>query len=320
MCDNEKIPKNPRIFSCENCNYNTNNSKDFKKHILTRKHQKTIVSIQEIPENPKIQFQCVCGKVYKERTGMWRHKQTCSLLNKHTEEPLTTASPNDDKIIALTNMNEILTNTVMELVKENRDFKQLLIDQNKQMMELSQNAGNNNNINCNNNSNNKFNLNVFLNEKCKDAISLKDFVDSMNITLEEYIHTGEMGYIEGISRNIVKRINDMGVYDRPIHCTDLKRETIYIKDGEKWEKDEDKSELRKAVKRVAHKNHKMTTVWMENTPDVNTIGTENYEKFFKYMQSTLGGCGEKETKSFEDKIMRNIMKEVTIDKHAEERS
>jgi hypothetical protein len=209
---------------------------------------------------------------------------------------------------------------ILELLKQNQEFKDLLIEQNKHIILLSQNAGNNNNINCNNNSNNKFNLNVFLNEKCKDAISLKDFVNSMNISLEDYIQTGEIGYVEGISKTIVKCINDMEVYDRPLHCTDLKRETIYIKDGEKWEKDEDKSELRKAVKRVAHKNHKMTSLWMEKTPDVNTMGTENYEKFFKYMQSSLGGCGEQETKSFEDKIMKNIMKEVTIDKHMEEKS
>lgn len=314
MCDNEKIPKNPRIFSCENCNYNTNNSKDFKKHVLTSKHQKTIVSIQEIPENPKIQFQCVCGKVYKERTGMWRHKQTCSLLNKHshTEEQIPNTSNEPS--------NQVDMSVILELLKQNQEFKDLLIEQNKHIILLSQNAGNNNNINCNNNSNNKFNLNVFLNEKCKDAISLKDFVNSMNISLEDYIQTGEIGYVEGISKTIVKCINDMEVYARPLHCTDLKRETIYIKDGEKWEKDEDKSELRKAVKRVAHKNHKMTSLWMEKTPDVNTMGTENYEKFFKYMQSSLGGCGEQETKSFEDKIMKNIMKEVTIDKHREENS
>ena len=109
----------------------------------------------------------------------------------------------------------------------------------------------------------------------------------------------------------------MELYDRPLHCTDLKRETIYIKDGERWEKDEDKVEFRKAVKQVANKNHKMTSTWMEETPDVNTMGTENYERFFKYMQSSLGGYGQDETKSFEDKVMRNVMREVTIDKKSE---
>jgi len=310
----EKILQNPRIFSCENCNYTTSSSKDFKKHLSTRKHQRTTVSIQEIPENPK--FQCVCGKVYKERTGMWRHKQTCNQLDNinTSEEPIPNTSNEPSQT------PQVDMSVVLELLKQNQEFKDLLIEQNKHIILLSQNAGNNNNINCNNNSNNKFNLNVFLNEKCKDAISLKDFVNSMNISLEDYIQTGEIGYVEGISKTIVKCINDMEVYDRPLHCTDLKRETIYIKDGEKWEKDEDKAELRKAVKRVAHKNHKMTSIWMEKTPDVNTMGTENYEKFFKYMQSSLGGCGEQETKSFEDKIMKNIMKEVTIDKHMEEKS
>ena len=298
-----KLPNDNNKYVCKICDYTTCKTSSYKKHILTVKHQMLSQGYTNVSNHI-----CDCGKQFKHRQGLYRHKRTCTTTER-------------DSSIELSSSNKIdKDDLIIELLKENRDFKQLLIDQNKQMMELSQNAGNNNNINCNNNSNNKFNLNVFLNEKCKDAISLKDFVDSMNITLEEYIHTGEMGYIEGISKNIVKRINDMGVYDRPIHCTDLKRETIYIKDGEKWEKDDDKSELRKAVKRVAHKNHKMTTVWMENTHDVNTIGTENYEKFFKYMQSTLGGCGEKETKSFEDKIMRNIMKEVTIDKQAEERS
>jgi hypothetical protein len=184
------------------------------------------------------------------------------------------------------------------------------------MMEMSKNMGGNHTTN-NTNCNNKFNLNVFLNEKCKDAMSLKDFVSSMNISLEDYVQTGELGFVEGISNTIVKCINAMELYDRPLHCTDLKRETIYIKGSEKWEKDEDKVELRKAVKRIANKNHKMTTVWMENTPDVNTMGTENYEKFFTYMQSTLGGCGQDETKLFEDKVMRNVMREVTIDKKAQ---
>ena len=278
--------------------YKNKNKKDYNKHLNTAKHIRLTNPISNRPKNPIV---CECGKEYKHYSSLCKHKRTCNRESPPTDQPSSNKLDKDDLI--------------MELVKENREFKQLIIDQNKQMLEMSKNMGGNHTTN-NTNCNNKFNLNVFLNEKCKDAMSLKDFVNSMNISLEDYVQTGELGFVEGITKTIVKCINDMELYDRPLHCTDLKRETIYIKDGEKWEKDEDKVELRKAVKRIANKNHKMTTVWMENTPDVNTMGTENYEKFFTYMQSTLGGCGQDETKSFEDKVMRNVMREVTIDKKA----
>ena len=293
-----KLPNDNAKYVCKICDYTTSKTSSYKKHLLTAKHQMLYQGYPNVANHI-----CDCGKQFKHRQGLYRHKKTCN----STEQDSSTEESSS---------NEMLTNTILELVKENREFKQLVIDQNKQMMEMSKNMGGNHTTN-NTNCNNKFNLNVFLNEKCKDAMSLKDFVSSMNISLEDYVQTGELGFVEGISNTIVKCINAMELYDRPLHCTDLKRETIYIKGSEKWEKDEDKVELRKAVKRIANKNHKMTTVWMENTPDVNTMGTENYEKFFTYMQSTLGGCGQDETKLFEDKVMRNVMREVTIDKKAQ---
>ena len=157
-------------------------------------------------------------------------------------------------------------------------------------------------------------MTVFLNEDCKDAMSIQDFVKNMEISMEEFIETGELGYIEGISRVMVKRINDMELHTRPLHCTDLKRETVYIKDTDKWGKDVNKEQLRKAVKRVAHKNQRMRSVWYDKTPDINVIGSDNCEKFFKYSQSALGGCGKDQSKTFEDTIMRNVLKEVTINK------
>ena len=293
-----KLPNDNAKYVCKICDYTTSKTSSYKKHLLTAKHQMLYQGYPNVAKHI-----CDCGKQFKHRQGLYRHRKTCN----STEQDSSTEESSS---------NEMLTNTILELVKENREFKQLVIDQNKQMMEMSKNMGGNHTTN-NTNCNNKFNLNVFLNEKCKDAMSLKDFVSSMNISLEDYVQTGELGFVEGISNTIVKCINAMELYDRPLHCTDLKRETIYIKGSEKWEKDEDKVELRKAVKRIANKNHKMTTVWMENTPDVNTMGTENYEKFFTYMQSTLGGCGQDETKLFEDKVMRNVMREVTIDKKAQ---
>ena len=203
----------------------------------------------------------------------------------------------------------------MLILEERREFQKIITDQSAKMMELAGNMGGNNHHNTTTtNSHNKFNLNVFLNEQCKDAMTLKDFVKNIEISMEEFIETGEHGFVDGLSQVLIQRINDMDIHDRPFHCTDLKRETVYIKDAEKWEKDENKEKLRKAVKGVAYKNERMRPVWYAETPNADVLGSENGEKFFKYSAAALGGYGKEENKSFEDKIMRNVLKEVTIDK------
>ena len=303
------VPKNPNIYICEICNYKTGNKKDYNKHLATGKHKKVTNDNDMITQIPTM-VMCLCGNSYKHRSGLSRHKKKCTYEEHNDatediplEEPINDTNSDTDV--------KVLSNTIFELVKQNNEFKQLLIEQNKKMMELAGNMGNNNN---NVNSHNKFNLNVFLNEKCKNAMTLKDFVKSINISVQDFIETGERGFIDGISNIIVERINEMELHDRPLHCTDLKRETVYIKDENKWEKDEDNVKLRKAVKGVAYKNERMRPVWYDSTPDVGIMGTDNYEKFFKYSESALGGCGREETKTFEDKVMRNVLKEVTIDK------
>ena len=303
------VPKNPNIYICEICNYKTGNKKDYNKHLATGKHKKVTNDNDMITQIPTM-VTCLCGNSYKHRSGLSRHKKKCTYEEHNDvtediplEEPINDTNSDTDV--------KVLSNTIFELVKQNNEFKQLLIEQNKKIMELAGNMGNNNN---NVNSHNKFNLNVFLNEKCKNAMTLKDFVKSINISVQDFIETGERGFIDGISNIIVERINEMELHDRPLHCTDLKRETVYIKDENKWEKDEDNVKLRKAVKGVAYKNERMRPVWYDSTPDVGIMGTDNYEKFFKYSESALGGCGREETKTFEDKVMRNVLKEVTIDK------
>ena len=288
-------------YNCEPCDYVTSSKSDYKKHLTTAKHKRVTCGDTNDPKTHK----CICGKDFKHRQGLWKHKKNCNL-----DSPTQTPSTNDDKY-------DMLSNTILLLVNENREFKQLLIDQNAKMMEMAGNMGGNNHHNnntTNTNSHNKFNLNVFLNEQCKDAMSLKDFVKNLEISMEEFIETGEIGFVDGLSQVLIQRINDMDIHDRPFHCTDLKRETVYIKDAEKWEKDANKEKLRKAVKGVAYKNERMRPVWYAETPEVDVLGSENCEKFFKYSAAALGGYGKEENKSFEDKIMRNILKEVTIDK------
>ena len=311
--DTVLVQKGSAKYNCVKCNYTTERKSQYERHNLTSKHKR----IHENTDNSSNKFKSYicdkCNNEYKFHSGLWKHKKTCNKI-PHTIKA-TEINTNEPA-----NANTMLDNPslMVELLKQNQEFKQLLIDQNKQMMEMAGNMvnmGNTVNNNTNNvNSHNKFNLNVFLNEDCKNAMSLTDFVNSMNLTIEDFIQTGELGFVDGISKVMVERIHNMDLHDRPVHCTDLKRETVYIKDRDKWEKDDDKVRLRKAVNNVAKDNRSLTSEWMEATPDVNTSGTANYENFFKYSQSALGGMGTDKNKAFEDKIMKNIMKETTIDR------
>jgi hypothetical protein len=228
------------------------------------------------------------------------------------------------------------TSLVIELLKQNQEFKQLMIEQSKQLadqqyqnqMLLEQQQVQNShlfeavkdgkigNTTNNTNCNNKFNLNVFLNETCKDAISMDDFINSFEVTREDFLHTGKVGYIEGISTVMAHRFRDMEMHTRPLHCTDLKRETIYIKNADKWEKDDAaKTNMRKAVRGVARKNKQEMWRWYDdNKPEVEQIGTDVCEDYFQYHRSTLGGYGKEEDLKFEEKIIKNILKDVQIDK------
>ena len=300
---NNKNEKNASKYICEKCNFISSKYSNYKKHLLTSKHNRlTNPNEKEPPQSNK--YTCHCGKEYKHMSTLCNHKKNCKALD-------LTNTNNERCINPIENPS-----LVVELLKQNQEFKDLILEERREfqkiIIEMAGNMGNNNNNTIN--SNNKFNLNVFLNEKCKDAMSLTDFIKSMEITMEDFIQTGELGFVDGLSRVMIERINNMDLYNRPIHCTDLKRETVYIKDAEKWEKDSDKERLRKAVKGVAYKNDKMRPIWYEKTPEVDILGSENCEKFFKYSQAALGGYGKEETKSFEDKIMKNILKEVTIDK------
>ena len=304
----EKVQKSSCIYDCKICDYVTCRKSQYDRHLSTAKHKRLTNSNNKFE---KVHECCLCGKQFKQRQGLSRHKHTCNKNEKDDKNEKNEKNENDEND-ENDDKYELLSNTILMLVKENQDFKQLIIDQNNKMMEMADKIGSNNN---NVNSNNKFNLNVFLNEHCKDAMTLKDFVKNIEISMEDFINTGEIGFIEGLSQVMINRINDMDLYERPIHCTDLKRETVYIKDTDKWEKDANKEQLRNAVKGVAYKNERMRPIWYDSVPDVDVLGSDNCEKFLKYSQSALGGCGREETKVFEDKIMRNVLKEVTIDKH-----
>ena len=296
---NKKGAERASKYICEPCNFTCSKYSNYNRHLTTAKHKILTNTNEKEQQVPKV-YICDCGKEYKHSSSLCKHKAKCKGINNENENIRIEKQDND--------RYELLTNTILELVKKNDELTSSIV-------EISKQIGNNNNNTIN--SNNKFNLNVFLNEKCKDAMSLTDFVKSLEITMDDFIQTGELGFVDGLSRVMIERINDMDLYNRPIHCTDLKRETLYIKDAEKWEKDANKEQLRKAVKGVAYKNDRMRPIWYSETPEVDILGSANCDKFLKYSQSALGGCGKEETKSFEDKIMKNIMKQVTIDKEQE---
>ena len=322
--------KSPVNYVCEICDYKTRNKKDYTKHLQTIKHNAQICSNDAHIKSP--QHICGCGGIYKHIQSFNRHIKTCIIVNVTENAP----NMNDDEQNHVQNAQQIDMSVVIELLKQNQEFKDLMVEQSKQLVDqqhknqllLEQQQQQNNtlleavkggkigNTINNNTTNNKFNLNFFLNETCKDAITMSDFINSIQVTMEEFIQTGNIGFVDGISKVMVDRIKVMDLHTRPMHCTDLKRETLYIKNDEKWEKeDSDKTLLRKAVKNIANKNYNQLTKWYNNSkPEVEMIGSEDCENYFKYYKAALGGYDKEEDKKFEEKIIKNVLKEVLLDK------
>ena len=291
------------LYCCKLCDYTCGLKQHMKQHILSKRHKHNVFNTVENSVNePKSKnFICECGKEYIERTGLWRHKKICT---SQTDQPAVQSEQ-----IKLTDAN--LISILINQCKELRD-------ENKELIGIIKNGthGNNNSNNSNNttNSHNKaFNLNFFLNETCKDAMNIMDFVDSIKLQLSDLEKVGELGYVEGISNIIVKNLNELDVTQRPVHCTDKKRETMYIKDENKWEKDEENSKMKKAIKRVASKNQRLITKFKEEHPDCTKYHSRYSDQYNKIIVESMGGSGDNDLEK-EEKIVRNISKNVVVEK------
>jgi hypothetical protein len=296
------VPKSSIMFECKICDYSTSRQSQHDRHLLTDKHknrQKSTMSDKESSD-----YICHCGKIYKERTGLWRHKKKCLQRIKNHKSNLPTS--------------ENVESLVQYLMKENSDFKQLIIDQNKQMIELSKNAGHNNiTNNTNNTTNNNFNLNFFLNETCKDAMNIMDFVNQLNVSTLDLEETGRLGYSEGISKIFINGLKNLDIPDRPIHCSDFKRETLYIKDQDQWNKEtEDKALLTSAIKHIAHKNIKQIKEWTKEHPEYNDSNSKQNDKYLNIVKESMSGSTQEETNKNYLKIIKNIARETIIDKNS----
>jgi hypothetical protein len=295
MFSNIKPAKTCNNYYCNLCDYSTCRKSSYEEHLTTAKHQKSIIS-NENPANP---FVCqICQKIYKDNSGLWRHKKKCKL-----EE-------NDDLKIS-----ELTTESILNIIKQNSEFQQMLLEQNKTIIELSKNIQitTNNSHNTTNSNNKSFNLNMFLNETCKNAMNINDFVDSLKLQISDLEKVGEVGYIEGISSIIIKNLNALDISERPIHCTDKKRETMYIRDEDKWEKEDDKKgKLHKMVKNVAFKNINLISEFQKLHPDWKKSTSKYADQINKIIIESMGGKGDNEYEK-EEKIIKRVAREVFLD-------
>jgi len=288
-------------FYCENCDYGTSKKSSFDTHILSAKHKKSTFSNQNQPEFCQIlpsNFTCEnCNKKYKDKSGLWRHKQKCNISQNSNKTP------------------EISQELILTIIKQNSELQQTIVEQNNTIIEMSKNIQTTNSHNNNNtNSHNKtFNLQFFLNETCKDAMNITDFVDSIKLQLSDLIKVGEIGYVEGISNIITKNLNALDVTQRPVHCTDKKREVLYVKDENKWEKeDQDKNKIRKVIKKVMIKNQRLLPEYKEKYPDYNNYSSKVSDQYNTIIVESMGGRGDNDYEK-ENKIIKNITKVTTID-------
>jgi len=300
-------PQNlPLKFRCESCDYNTSNKKDFNKHITTDKHKnlKNPILLSHIPLK-KI-YNCECSRSYSHMSTLHAHKKKCIIINK---------VENDTNIIEEYSTDPCTLSDkdlIMLLINENKEFKQIVLDQHKTIIDLSKNS--NTNQSHNNHSLNKtFNLQFFLNEQCKDALNLSDFVSSVTMELSDLEETGRLGYVEGVSRIINKNLNKLDVYKRPIHCSDLKRETLYIKNDDEWKKEGDgNSVIIKAIKDVANENIKQIGEWRKAHPGCSEADSNKNDFYLKIVSNAMSGSTREEQMTNYEKIVSKIAKEVVI--------
>jgi len=297
MFGNDFSPKKLIKYSCEKCLFNTCNKNDYHRHTLTKKHLINEFQSLSIHNTQKTSYICKCGKIYKDYSGLWRHKKICNFNNE--EKDILDSNQNNE----FQELKEIMK----YLMKENSEMKNMI-------MEVIKN-GTHNTTNTHTNSHNKtFNLQFFLNETCKDAMNIMEFVDSVNLQLSDFENVGKLGYIDGISNIIIKNLNALDITQRPVHCADSKREIIYIKDDNKWEKEDiTKKKIRKVIKRVADKNARLILKFREKYPEYNKSSSFVSDQYNKLIIEAMGGSGDNDIEK-EDKIIKNVVKQIIIDK------
>ncbi len=268
--------------------------------MATRKHQNDVIKTRQKNHT------CLCGSTYKFRQGLSSHRKKCTVEISSVVE--SSEEKDTHKIVdILIKENSDIKNIMLEIVKSNSELQ-------KQLIEACQNNSITNNITHTNSHNKTFNLQIFLNEQCKDAMNMSEFVDSFDLKLSDLESVGKLGYVDGITKIFIDKLNSMDVRKRPMHCSDAKREILYIKDEDKWEREKPSNpKLRKAVRNVSFKNMKLAHLWSETYPESKSSESSLNDVYMKIVRESTGGSGE--IINSEDKIIRQLTKGVVIDKN-----
>jgi hypothetical protein len=306
-----KMPKNAETLTCEKCHFNTSKQSNYTKHLSTLKHNRLINTDEALKKMPR--FSCLCGKKYKHSQSLYNHKKTCSSNNKIIDNNQLIIKNEKEYIINNTATEfSVLKDLVVEVMKSNSELQKQNNDLQKQVIQLckSNNTNSNNTINSNNKT---FNLQFFLNEQCKDAMNISEFINSVTLSLQDLENVGTMGYVEGISSIIIKELKNLDIYKRPMHCSDVKRETLYIKDQDKWEKeDQENKKIKNVIKSVEHKNLKMINEWTKEHSNYKGSDDKDNDKYLNIVLESAGGIGNYNEKG--NKIIKKIAKELNITK------
>ncbi len=303
----ENYEKSEYKYYCESCDFKCSYRCDWKRHISTSKHQVSQEGNKMELKNEKktSNFICDCGRSYSTKSNLGKHKKLCKKL----------ISP-EHNAMAEQMKNMFTPELVFQLIQQNKELQQLLLTHHTTNNSHNTTNSHNSVHNDNSHSHNKtFNLQIFLNETCKDAINMSDFIKNIKVTLEDLEETSRVGYAEGISKLFIKNLNELDVTDRPIHCSDLKRETMYIKNDDVWSKEDDsRPAITTAIKEVAYKNLKQVAEWQKKYPGYRDPESRDSDKYQKMLFNSISGSTEEESNKNYNKIIRNIAKEVTIDK------
>ena len=348
------MPKNAEIFYCEKCDFKCSKKSNFNKHLTTAKHKMKQNETKKMPKNADSlhNFICeFCCDVFQSRTTLWRHKKNCksnikksatldkksATLDKKSatfckksatsEKTHTINDANMDK-----NDNESMyVGVINKLMTDNNDLRQFIMEQSKELQNqniehkretneilnkvMTMNKTQINNTINGNINNNKFNIQLFLHDKCQDAINFSDFIEKIEVTPQDLENNAQLGFVEGISKILVDNLKQMSIYERPIHCTDVKRETMYIKNDNNWNKEENGEKLRGAIQEVSRKSNVSLLDWKDKNPEHNDINSEFSERCIVIQQQCNAGVNRD---NYYPKVIKSIVKETAIDKNIDE--